>query len=167
MRKITAIILTAAIFMNVSVVNLHAQQTTEHNPVIVEDNYYPSDTYRIVRGRNGYDKITVNGREHHKQPVQSAKEVMRLPIALDLYEIDCIFLMPSEINGIVMDIPYNYYSPLASSAKYYQMLLYNGWELAYYNASSLCVQIGLINSSGITCRLLIYEDYLKVYCSLM
>jgi len=146
-------------------INLSAQQA-QNRPIIVEDNYSKTDTYRILQTGNGYERLTVYGTERHKQFVQSTKEVIRLPFFLDMYESVSGFIMPSEIEGIVMDIPFNYYSSLDSSAEYFYLLLYNGWEIEYYNASSLCIQAGLVKD-GVSCRLLIYEDYLKVYCKLL
>lgn len=135
-------------------------------PHIVEDNYSQSDTFRIVKNGNVYEKFTVSGKERFKQTVQSTKEILYLPICIDVEMVDDGFLLPSKIEGIVMDIPFNYYSSLESSARYLQTLLYNGWEIEYYNATSLCIQVGLIRD-GVICRLLIYEDYLKVYCKLL
>jgi hypothetical protein len=136
-------------------------------PHIVEENYSPTDTYRIIRHNNEYKKLTVHGKERYRQMVQSTKEILQLPAQLDVSEAEGGFLLPSKIDGIVMDIPFNYYSNLESSAKYFHTLLYNGWEIQYYNATSLCVQIGLIDENGVTCRIIIYDNYLKVYCRLI
>jgi len=166
MRRIAVFLLVAAFTINITI-STNAEQAAERKQLVVEDNYFRSNTYRILQAKNGYDIVTVSSRERYKQAVQSTKEVLRLPFAFDVNEISGGFLMPSEINGIVMDIPYNYYSPLESSSTFYFTLLYNGWELEYYNATSLCIQIGLVNNKGITCRLIIYRDYMKVYCNLM
>ena len=163
-RMITAV-LTAALIFNASAAELSAQPPAYH-PVVVEDNYSQSDTYRIAQGLKGYEKITPYGNERFRQLMPSTKEILKLPVFLGVYEVYGGFVLPSEVSGIVMDIPFNYYSSLEASAEYFQMLLFNGWEIVFYNASSLCVQIGLVQD-GVTCRLLIYKDYLKVYCSLI
>jgi hypothetical protein len=166
MRKGVIFLFITAIILNIFAIELYAEQEIEQNQIIVEENYFPSDIFRIVQGINGYEKITVNGRERFIQPVQSTKEALRLPLIFDVFETGDGFLMPSEIEGIVMDIPFNYYSSLQSSSKYFHILLFNGWEIEYYNSNSLCIQIGLVRDN-VTCRLLIYEDYLKVYSSLI
>lgn len=167
MRKITVFFIAMVLISTISVNNINAAQQTELKPIVVEDNYFLSDSYRIVQGKNTYEKISIHGKEHYKQAVQSTKEVLRLPIILDIGEMEDEFLMPSDIAGIVPDIPYNYYSSIDSSSRYFYTLLQNGWEIEYYNASSLCIQVGLVNNQGIACRLLIFEDFLKVYCRLM
>lgn len=165
--KVMPALLAAVLTISMPNTELPAQELSVQNrPYIVEDNYSPSDTYRIIKSKNSYEKLTAYGKERYKQTVQSTKEILYLPLCLDVNEIDGSFLLPSEIEGIVMDIPFNYYSNLESSARYFQTLLYNGWEIDYYNATSLCVQIGLVRD-GVVCRLLIYEDYLKVYCKLI
>jgi len=136
-------------------------------PYIVEDNYGEPSIYRIIKSKNGFEKLTVHGSECKRQTPQSTKEILRLPIFFDVYKVDGGFLLPSEIEGIVMDIPFNYFSCLESSARYFYMLLYNGWEIVYFNATSLCIQIGLVNEDGVKCRLFIYKDFLKVYCMLI
>jgi len=163
MRRITVFLL----IFNIFVVSLYAGQATETKQIIVEDNYFRSNTYRIIQVKNGYAKITVDGRARHKDAVQSTKDVLRFPVILNVEKINDEFLMPSEIDGIVMDIPFNYYSSIESSARFFYTLLQNGWELEYYNATSLCIQIGLVNNQRVMCRLLVYADYLKVYCSLI
>ena len=165
MRRIRIVILIA-IIMNTQILKVSAEQPTYSKAIIVEDNYLSSNRYRIVQSKNGYEKITIHGKERYKQLVQSTKEILKLPINLDTYESNEIFLLPSVVEEIIFDIPYNYFSSLESSAKYFQLLLRDSWEIEYYNASSLCIQVGLIKD-GITCRLLIYEDYLKVYCRLI
>lgn len=165
--KIVTVLLAAALTLSMANVESLAQEPPSQNRAyIVEDNYSSSDAYRIIKSKNAYEKLTIHSREHYKQTVQSTKEILRLPICLEVEKIDGGFLPPSKVKGIVMDIPFNYYSNLESSSKYFQTLLYNGWEIEYYNATSLCIQVGLLKE-GVVCRILIYKDYLKVYCKLI
>ncbi|MDR2569161.1 MAG: hypothetical protein LBD23_02535 [Oscillospiraceae bacterium] len=166
--KIISVLLSVIFLFSVFYIESPAQEPLvliRH--YIVEDNYGESGTYRIIKNENNFEKITIHGSECRKQTPQSTKEILRIPLFPDAYKVDGGFLLPSEIEGIVMDIPFNYFSCLESSARYFQMLLYNGWEITYFNATSLCVQIGLVNENGVKCRLLIYKDFLKVYCSLI
>ena len=103
MQRIATFFLATVLSFNMFAVEIHAEQLMEQKQVIVEDNYSTSDVYRIVRVKNGYDKITLNGRERHKQTVQSTKAILQLPMILDLYETKDGFLTPSDINGIVID----------------------------------------------------------------
>lgn len=165
--KILPVLLTAALSFSAPGAKMPEQGLLNpSNIVIVEENYSLSDTYRIMKSKNAYEKLTIYSKERHKQTLQSTKEILNIPICIEVDEVNGGFLLPSEIEGIVLDIPFNYYSNLDASAKYFQILLYNGWEIEYYNATSLCIQIGLVRN-GYNCRILIYEDYLKVYSKLI
>lgn len=89
--------------------------------------------------------------------LQKQSTVLELPVC----EI-VVARHPTDIEGIVEDIPYNYHASITQSAQYVYSLLGCGFDLIEYSASSNVIYMELADIENII-RLVIYEDYLKVY----
>ena len=74
----------------------------------------------------------------------------------------CDISYPDDIAGIEKEIPYNYNSAKELSAKVLYSVLYKDWEITRYEADPVKAVIELCKD-GVLCRIVIYEDRLKVY----
>ncbi len=113
-------------------------------------------TFEYNDGR--FYKNDENGRVKLKENLSSVNDVLKLPFCPTTE----IYNFPTEVDGIIEDIPYNYYSSLESSAKYIYSLLYQGFELTNYSSASGVILLEL-EKEKVKCRILVYEDYIKIY----
>ncbi|MBR1442421.1 MAG: hypothetical protein IJ583_02685 [Firmicutes bacterium] len=72
------------------------------------------------------------------------------------------FAYPDEIEGIGKEIPYNYTASKELSANVLYSVVYKDWEIIRYEADPVKITAEL-TKDGVLCRIVIYEDRLKVY----
>lgn len=85
-------------------------------------------------------------------------------MTLDFRPNSIVYDSPLTVEGITSDIPYNYFSNIESSSEYVYSLLGNGFELVEYSSTSNALYLELTHEERLI-RIIVYEDYLKVYDS--
>lgn len=142
-----------------------SSQTAEPTSTIVELKITP-ETIITREYKNGRYYESVNGiTTVMVEDLKKQTKILQLPFRFTDEE----YASPSAVGGIVEDIPYNYYSNLDSSAEFVYSLLFRGYTVLEYSASSNAIYMELelpassVDVEGNTIRIIIYSDYLKVY----
>lgn len=127
--------------------------------IVIVEEHFDLDGYWTFEYDDGrFYKNDESGRIKLKENLSSVNEVLALPFC----PTTKIYNSPTDVEGIIEDIPYNYYSSLESSAKYIYSLLYQGFELISYSSASGVILLEL-EKEKVKCRILVYEDYIKIY----
>jgi len=115
--------------------------------------------HRVIEYSNGRFYKTVNGeRSRLRGELRVPIPALRLPFVVG----GKVYCKPSDIDGVIKDIPFNYFATLEQSAAYVNSLLKNGFRVISYMATSHVIFIKL-EKNDVICRILIYDGYLKVY----
>lgn len=117
---------------------------------------------------DGYKALEYDGVRYYEQSGGIRKKLDQFPASvnevmnLSFKPTNKAYSHPTEIDGIVEDIPYNYYADMDKSSTYIYSLIQAGFELTGYFATSRVISLEL-ERDGLVCRILVYENYLKVY----
>lgn len=128
------------------------------NKSVIEEHFDSEGYWFFEYDGSRFYKNDKNGRIKLEKNLSSVNDVLEIPFR----PTTKIYNFPTEVDGIVEDIPYNYYSSLDSSAECIYSLLYQGFELISYSAASEVILLEL-RKDEIKCRILVYEDYIKIY----
>ena len=125
---------------------------------VIEEHFDSKGYWTFEYSDGRFYRNNENERIKLKENLSSVNEALHLPFCPTTE----IYKFPTEVEGIIEDIPYNYYSSLESSSKYIYSLFYQGFELRSYSSSSGVILLELENEK-VKCRILVYEDYIKIY----
>ena len=105
-----------------------------------------------------YYEKTYDGMKKTLNDYKTMRECLHIVPDFKICDID----YPNEIEGIEKEIPYNYTASPELSSKVLYSALYNDWEITRLESDPTKITAELVKD-GILCRIVIYEDRLKVY----
>lgn len=149
MRRISAILV--CILCMVIVVSATA------NRVTIEEQLN-NDGYQAIEVVDGRSYKVTNSERTKLSQRRATTAVLQLPLIFT----DNIYQTPEDIEGIVEDIPFNYFATIEQSSEYIYSLFNQGFIVTSYTATPLMIQLEL-RKANTRYRIIVYEDYLKVY----
>lgn len=129
------------------------------NPIKILETYEPNNHSAVYFSERGYYETGYSGIEKSKNKYKTIRSCLELNSNFSIQEE---VKYPDEIEGIKKDIPFNYFSTAELSSKFLYSVIYNDWEILKYQSEPDNIKVELIKD-GITCRIVIYKNYLKVY----
>lgn len=128
------------------------------NSVVVSDVYEPENHIRTYYMDRKYYEKKNEKLKALDNSCTTIRNCMRLKPDFNISDIE----YPYDIEGIEKDIPYNYNSRMELSSKMVYSLIYKGWEIIRYEAVPDKITI-IFSKEEVTCRIIIYKNYVKVY----
>lgn len=130
--------------------------------VIIERSLKAGGSFELTYFKNGRYYKSTDGEEIKLE--EDLRKSSSNILQLQFLPNEELYDSPTGIEGVKEDIPFNYFSDLESSSEYIYSLLGNGWNVLEYTAGINTIYFEL-TKDGELLRIIVYEDYLKVYKS--